>query len=177
MSDTFEKSKGPCRGRIKQAFAGRASTSVVPPLAAFTLIELLIAVAIVAVIATIALPSYSSHVDRSKVTQAQSDIVEIERVIAQFSADNQSLPNALSDLGKGEFLDPWGNPYQYLNLGDSKAKGKARQNASLVPINSDYDLYSLGQDGQSVLPLTARPSQDDVVRGRDGVFVGLAAEF
>jgi general secretion pathway protein G len=177
MSDRSEKSAGACRARIKQAFAGRASTSVVPRVAAFTKIELAIGVAIVAVIATIAVPSYSSHIDRSKVAQAQGDIVQIERAIARFSADNQSLPSALGDLGQGEFLDPWGNPYQYLNLGDSKAKGKARQSESLVPINSDYDLYSLGQDGLSAPRLTARSSRDDVVRGRNGEFVGLAAEF
>jgi len=177
MSDKSEKSAGPCRAPIRQVFAGRASTSIVPRLAAFTVIELMIAVAIVAVIATIAVPSYSGHIDRAKVTQAQGDIVRIERAIDQFSADKRALPDALSDLGQGEFLDPWGNPYQYQNLSDSSAKDKARQNESPVPINSDYDLYSTGQDGQSALRLTVKSSRDDVVRGRNGGFVGLAAEF
>ena len=46
-----------------------------------------------------------------------------------------------------------------------------------MPINSDYDLYSMGEDGGTRPPLTARPSQDDIVRAGDGGFVGLAEEF
>lgn len=52
-----------------------------------------------------------------------------------------------------------------------------RMDRFLHPINSDYDLYSMGKDGQTVLPLTARQSHDDVIRANDGSFVGLAVEF
>jgi len=145
--------------------------------AAFTLVELLLAVAIVAVLAAIAIPSYSSYLDRGRVMQAEGDIVRIEVAIAQYLADNRTLPNALTVLNNVNLTDPWGNPYQYLDLGVKGAKGQARKDKSLVPINSDYDLYSLGKDGQSVPPLTAQPSQDDVVRGRNGDFVGLARDF
>ena len=146
-------------------------------MAAFTLVELLLAVAIVAVLAAIAIPSYSSYLDRGRVMQAEGDIVRIEVAIAQYLADNRTLPNALTVLNNVNLTDPWGNPYQYLDLGVKGAKGQARKDKSLVPINSDYDLYSLGKDGQSVPPLTAQPSQDDVVRGRNGDFVGLARDF
>jgi len=145
--------------------------------AAFTLVELLLAVAIVAVLAAIAIPSYSSYLDRGRVMQAEGDIVRIEVAIAQYLADNRTLPNALTVLNNVNLTDPWGNPYQYLDLGVKGAKGQARKDKSLVPINSDYDLYSPGKDGQSVPPLTAQPSQDDVVRGRNGDFVGLARDF
>jgi general secretion pathway protein G len=47
----------------------------------------------------------------------------------------------------------------------------------VVPINSDYDLYSMGKDGESVPPLTARASRDDVIRANDGAYIGLASEF
>jgi general secretion pathway protein G len=145
--------------------------------AAFTLVELLLAMAAVAVLAAIGIPSYSSYVDRVKVAQAEVDIVQIEGAIVQYQADKRSLPNALTDLNNVNLTDPWGNPYQYLNLGVNGAKSQARKDESLVPINSDYDLYSMGKDGLSVPPLTAKPSQDDVVRGRNGDFVGLAANF
>ena len=52
--------------------------------------------------------------------------------------------------------DPWGNPYGYLNLGDKNANGHARKDHSLVPINTDFDLYSMGPDGRSSPPLTAK---------------------
>ena len=47
----------------------------------------------------------------------------------------------------------------------------------LVPLNSDYDLYSMGKDGVSSPPITAKPSQDDVIRASNGSYVGLASNF
>ena len=73
-------------------------------------------------------------------------------------------------------LDPWGNPYQYL-VYTSTNKGQQRKDKFLVPLNPTYDLYSMGKDGQSVPPLTAKVSQDDIVRADDGGFVGLAAAY
>ena len=142
-----------------------------------TLVELLLAIAIAAVLAMIAIPSYSSYIDRSKVTQAEGDIVQIEVAIAQFLSDHGSLPSALTDLNGVNLTDPWGNAYQYLDLTQPGARGRARKDRSLVPINSDYDLYSMGKDGLSVAPLTAPVSQDDVIRGRNGAFIGLGANF
>ena len=52
-----------------------------------------------------------------------------------------------------------------------------RKDRFLVPINSCYDLYSMGKDGQSVPPLTAKASWDDIVRANDGAFVGLAWQY
>jgi general secretion pathway protein G len=46
-----------------------------------------------------------------------------------------------------------------------------------VPINSDFDLYSVGRDGQSAPALTAKVSQDDIVRANNGGFVGLASDY
>ena len=48
---------------------------------------------------------------------------------------------------------------------------------SLHPLNSDYDLYSMGKDGASTGPLTAKASRDDVVRANDGRFIGLAKDY
>lgn len=154
-----------------------SSESFKSRMAAFTLVELLLAMAIVAVLAMIAIPSYAEYVDRGRVAQAEGDIVQIEVAIAQFVSDHGSLPNALTDLNGVKLTDPWGNAYQYLNLGTKGAVGQARKDKSLVPINSDYDLYSAGKDGQSVPPLPAKVSQDDVVRGRNGAFVGLGSDF
>ena len=72
---------------------------------------------------------------------------------------------------------PWGNPYRYFNLATKKGNGQERKNRNLVPINSDYDLYSSGKDGASLGPLIAKASRDDVVRANDGRFIGLAKEY
>jgi general secretion pathway protein G len=44
-------------------------------------------------------------------------------------------------------------------------------------LNSDYDLYSMGEDGESVPPLTAKQSRDDIIRANNGGFIGLAADY
>ena len=47
-----------------------------------------------------------------------------------------------------------------------------------VPAHVDADdLYSVGRDGKSASPLTAKDSLDDIVRGNNGAFVGLAADY
>jgi len=90
---------------------------------------------------------------------------------------NGQLPDDLAQIGYGSLLDPWGNPYQYLNHSTMKGNGKARKDRFLVPLNDDYDLYSMGQDGVSVSPITAKPSQDDILRASDGSYLGLASQF
>lgn len=144
---------------------------------AFTLIEILIALAILTVLAFIALPAYENYRDRIRVAQAVTDIGFLQSQIKQFIDDNRAPPDDLAQIGQGGMLDPWGSPYQYLNLETAKGNGKARKNRNLVPINSDYDLYSMGKDGASVGPLTAKASRDDIVRANDGRFIGLAKEY
>jgi general secretion pathway protein G len=58
-----------------------------------------------------------------------------------------------------------------------KNKGQARTDKNLVPINADYDLYSMGKDGKSDSPLTANDSLDDIVRGNNGAFIGVAVNY
>jgi general secretion pathway protein G len=94
---------------------------------------------------------------------------------AEFAACPQTLANA--QASPENLIDPWGNPCQYLEFCSSKPGGGARKDKFLVPINSDYDLYSMGRDGASVAPLTAKPSRDDIVRANDGAFIGLASDY
>ena len=55
--------------------------------------------------------------------------------------------------------------------------GHIRRDRSLNPLNPDYDLYSLGKDGDSKMPITAAESQDDVIRALGGAYIGLASGF
>jgi len=82
--------------------------------------------------------------------------------------------------GGGKKTSYWFEPdsaYAAQGGGGNASKGKPRKDRFLHPINSDYDLYSMGKDGESVEPLTAKKSHDDVIRANDGSFVGLAVEF
>ncbi len=47
----------------------------------------------------------------------------------------------------------------------------------MVPVNTDYDLYSMGKDGKSTSPFTAKASQDDIVRANNGGFLGLVSDY
>jgi general secretion pathway protein G len=145
----------------------------------FTIIEILVVLAIVSVLASIALPRYQDYQERVRVNSAITDIRAINAALRLYMTDNKEPPASLVTVGQAGKLDPWGRPYQYLNLaGASKSViGKARKNKNLVPINSDFDLYSLGKDGESAGPLTAGQSRDDVVLANDGKFVGLAKDY
>jgi general secretion pathway protein G len=144
---------------------------------AFTLVEFMIVLAILTVLAGIAYPAYENYRERVRIAQAVIDIGHLQTLVNLFIDDNRSPPDDLAQIGQGGKLDPWGNPYQYLNLVALKGKGKARKNRNLVPINSDFDLYSMGKDGVSVGPLTAKASRDDIVRANDGRFIGLASDY
>jgi len=89
-----------------------------------------------------------------------------------------AAPGDLSEIGELNKKDPWGRPYQYQPLTGLKGvAGKARKNKNLVPINTYYDLYSVGKDGQSVLAITAAASRDDILLANDGRFVGMAKDY
>ena len=143
-----------------------------------TIVEIVIVLAIAGIIAAISMPMYADYRYRTMIAQVKSDILDLDVEIAQFQSDNDGqLPDGLGDIGKAGLLDPWGNPYGYFNITTAKGNGKLRKDKNLVPINSDYDLYSMGEDGDSVGPLTAKASRDDIVRANNGRYIGLASEY
>jgi general secretion pathway protein G len=142
-------------------------------IAAFTLIELLLAVAIIGVLATLGVPRLQKVVEQARVAKAIGDIDAIQSELAALD----TLPTSLAPINRLTFPDPWGNPYVYLKLEGQKGSGGARKDHFLVPLNSDYDLYSKGKDGASSGPLTAKASADDVIRANNGGFIGLAARY
>ena len=91
--------------------------------------------------------------------------------------DDSQFPDSLADVDMLPLLDPWGNPYQYLNITGKVPIGKARKDKFLVPINTTYDLYSMGPDGKSQPPLTAKASRDDIIRANDGGYLGRASGY
>ncbi len=97
------------------------------------------------------------------------------------------LPDSLNELGISDLVDPWGNQYRYLAFKNAKESNKwggteegtekPRKDKFLVPLNTSYDLYSMGKDGESRESLLANESVDDIVRANDGSFIGLALQF
>ena len=145
---------------------------------AFTLVELLLAIAILATLSAIAVPSYTNYMDKGRNATAMADIGEMELVIARFQAERGRPPNTLAEAGVSTLLDPWGRPYQYLVIwGVVPEPPGVRKDHHVHPINTDYDLYSMGKDGRSQAPLTANDSHDDIIRANDGRFVGLASDY
>jgi type IV pilus assembly protein PilE len=58
--------------------------------AGFTLIELMIAVAILAIVAAIALPLYNQYSQRTYRTEAQADLMNCAQAMERFAAENFS---------------------------------------------------------------------------------------
>jgi len=142
-----------------------------------TVIELMISVLIVIVLVGIALAGYQNYRDRIRVSQAITEIGAMSVQIKHYMLDNQGPPASLADIGLGNKVDPWGRPYFYLDLTSVNGKGKSRRDKKLNPLNSDFDLYSAGKDGQTATQLNAKPSRDDIIRARDGKYIGLASDF
>jgi general secretion pathway protein G len=70
-------------------------------------------------------------------------------------------------------VDPWGNPYQYKKFSNDQM----RKDRFAQDVNTDYDLYSKGRDKLTQASLTAEESHDDVIRGNNGLYKGLASAF
>jgi len=144
----------------------------------FTLIEIIIAMAIIGTLSAMAVPNYLKYREKGKVAVAITDVRIIEKQINVYAIDTGRLPDSLNVLSISNIIDPWNNPYQYLRIaGGNAPPGLLRKDHFLVPVNTDYDLYSMGKDGKSQSPFTANASQDDIVRVNNGGFVGLVSDY
>src|SRR5690606_18617469 len=90
----------------------------------FTLLELMIVVAILAIVASIGVPQYVGALRTARVGKAKHELVTISRAIDSYTATNSGkLPLSLNQVGYGGRKDPWGVPYCYLNYGDGTGDG------------------------------------------------------
>jgi general secretion pathway protein G len=120
----------------------------------FTLIEIMVVVAILGILAALVVPKIMGRPDEARVVAARQDIAAIRQALNLYRLDNlryptteQSLqalvekptsgtiPNNWKSGGYLERLpnDPWGAPYQYLSPG----------------VHGEIDVFSLGADGAS----------------------------
>lgn len=143
----------------------------------FTLLELMVVIGIIGLLASIGIPNYYQSIEDAKITKAVGDISVLEKELLAYYVDKEAYPETLEDINRSSLTDPWGNPYQYLNIATAKGKGKMRKDHFLVPINTDFDLYSMGPDGDSQSPLTAKASHDDIIRANNGEYIGEASSY
>jgi len=144
----------------------------------FSLVELTIVIGIIMTLAAIAIPSFFQALAAARYAKAVGDITTMETDIVTYEASNGgALPNTLTDIGRSDLRDPWGNPYVYTNYAIAANKNLIRKDRFLHPMNSDYDLFSAGVDGQWKPPITDKVSHDDIIRASDGAYIGLASQF
>jgi general secretion pathway protein G len=140
-----------------------------------TLLELMVVVATVLVLAAFAIPGFNGYIERTRMTQAVADIGTISIQLYRWQLNMRSFPATLGEAGIAA-NDPWGRPYEYTRV-EGTPDNQLRKDKNLHPINTDFDLYSRGPDGQTQRPLTTADSRDDVIRANDGVFIGVAANY
>jgi general secretion pathway protein G len=157
----------------------------------FTLIEIMIVLAIIGILSVITGSKYLLYIEKVRVASAIASIRAIEVQLDDYVRSEKPLPATLAEIGMDDKFDPWGYPFEYLPFpttapGNGKSGGdpnggsyigSARKDHFLVPLNSDYDLYSVGKDGKTHPPLSAPDSADDVIRANDGAYIGLAANY
>ena len=119
---------------------------------AFTLIELLLVLVILAVLAAVVVPKFTGRSEDAKIKATQAEITIIDSAIDRFEIDTGRLPSTDEGVGaliqappnvtnwKGPYLkkglpkDQWNNPYVYRYPGQHNPDG--------------FDLYSMGPDGR-----------------------------
>jgi len=143
----------------------------------FTFVELIVVIAVTGTLSAIAIPTYYGYIQEARRMKVILEMRMLDTEILAFQAVNERLPLTLDEIGRGGMKDPWGNPYEFLNYATATGKGKLRKDRFMVPINSDYDLYSKGPDGRTTGPLTAKISRDDIIRANNGSYIGPASEF
>jgi general secretion pathway protein G len=118
----------------------------------FTLIELMVVLAIIGVLAALIVPNVLGRADDARITAARTDVSNLMQALKLYKLDNQRFPsgeqglNALTLKPTTEPVpgnwkpyldklpnDPWGRPYQYMNPG----------------LKGEVDVLSFGADGQA----------------------------
>ncbi|MCE9530173.1 MAG: type II secretion system protein GspG [Planctomycetes bacterium] len=86
---------------------------------AFTLLEVLIVVAIVVVLAGVSSIYVFQYLEDSKVSAAKASCRTLAETVERYVVQKEELPQQLTDIrpyiketSTDPFLDPWGQPYQ-----------------------------------------------------------------
>jgi general secretion pathway protein G len=70
----------------------------------FTLIELIIVMAVVLILVSIAVPNYVTSVKRARESVLREDLFTMRSVISQYTLDKQKMPQSADDLVQAHYL-------------------------------------------------------------------------
>jgi general secretion pathway protein G len=74
------------------------------------------AVAILGILSSLAVPNYLDFIERAKVARSIAELHMIAGTVKGYAATSGQYPDTLAQAGQSALLDPWGNPYQYLRI-------------------------------------------------------------
>jgi len=145
----------------------------------FTIAEFVITAMLATLLLTMMIPATLTMIEEARNRKVVDDLQEMEDRIDAFHKANARYPLSLIEIYSSIPIDPWGNPYQYLDIADApnQHRIKPRKYKHEYNINDDYDLYSMGADGRSEAPLTAKPSRDDIIRANNGHYLGSVLDY
>ncbi len=140
------------------------------------MVEMMLVLVTVGTVTSIATPRLSGMMDKARIAEATGQISAINAGIVDYISQHDSPPPSLDAIGWAGHRDPWDQPYIYRNFGD-EIPGDARVDQFGVPVNTAFDLYSIGEDGSSSPSIMTAASEDDVLLGDDGGFIGSATRY
>ncbi len=114
---------------------------------------------------------------RARVANAVGKLGEVNLKVQMFELSHDRYPTSMNELNLSDPNDPWGNPYVFLNHADVNGNGPKRKFHDAVPVNSYFDVYSMGPDGKTATPFTSMPGADDIVIANNGQYVGVACHY
>lgn len=145
-----------------------------------TLLELMVVAMGLATLFAMALPMIEGAREAVRLHQAVTSILVIQFEVIKYELQYGTIPANIAalDLAADVATDPWGRSYVYLNYDYADPPDEVpREDQFLKPINTAYDIFSVGPDGVSHKRLPHNRSRDDIVRASDGEYIGVAAEF
>ena len=115
----------------------------------FTLIEVMLAVTIAAILLTLIATMYQSYRDRVDVNRAVSDIMVISASITEFKKSTTGFRSAWRRSARTACAIHGEQHTRTSITRMSSGWAQFRKDKNIVPINSDFDLWSNGKDGAS----------------------------
>lgn len=128
----------------------------------FSLVEMIVVIAIIGILVTVAVPALLTAVERSRQRRSMADMHELATANGRYRVDNGTYAADLTDLapeqlGVVPLNDGWGNPFDYSLGGGGLA----------------YTLTSYGRDGApgpaAPSPWISDPFEPDIIL-QSGVF-------